>query len=156
MIWCWIVICWKNLEKKAQGYCKIKWVCLQPMKCFVISNNQSVVVLKFWKEKGKTCCCILKAVVCLWEKSVLKAIWSTFEVNIGIMAKFSYLPENKRYKIIHLKEEGYSMCQIAVKVPCGFSTIVRNWKDFLKQIILRKMADQDNQENIFTWKQIIT
>ncbi|GFT41922.1 hypothetical protein TNCV_1667691 [Trichonephila clavipes] len=39
------------------------------------------------------------------------------------MAKFSYLPENKRYKIIHLKEEGYSMRQIAAKVPCGLSTV---------------------------------
>ncbi|GFW43332.1 hypothetical protein TNCV_2923801 [Trichonephila clavipes] len=40
------------------------------------------------------------------------------------MAKFSYLPENKRYKIIHLKEEGYSMRQIAAKIPCGLSTVV--------------------------------
>ncbi|GFV04636.1 uncharacterized protein TNCV_295131 [Trichonephila clavipes] len=39
------------------------------------------------------------------------------------MAKFSYLPENKRYKIIHLKEEGYSMRKIAAKVPCGLSTV---------------------------------
>ncbi|GFW47875.1 transposable element Tcb1 transposase [Trichonephila clavipes] len=31
------------------------------------------------------------------------------------MAKFSYLLENKRYKIINLKEEGYSMRQIAAK-----------------------------------------
>ncbi|GFX42499.1 hypothetical protein TNCV_1520621 [Trichonephila clavipes] len=46
------------------------------------------------------------------------------------MAKFSYLPENKRYKIIHLKEEGYSMRQIAAKVPCGLSTVVRNLKRF--------------------------
>ncbi|GFV84556.1 hypothetical protein TNCV_2481701 [Trichonephila clavipes] len=46
------------------------------------------------------------------------------------MAKFSYLPENKRYKIIHLKEEGYSLRQIAVKVPCGFSTVVRSLKRF--------------------------
>ncbi|GFX99737.1 hypothetical protein TNCV_257761 [Trichonephila clavipes] len=46
------------------------------------------------------------------------------------MAKFSYLPENKRYKIIHLKEEGYSMRQIAAKVPCGLSTIVRTLKRF--------------------------
>ncbi|GFS59541.1 transposable element Tcb1 transposase [Trichonephila clavipes] len=40
------------------------------------------------------------------------------------MAKLSYLPENKRYKIIHLKEEGYSMRQIAAKGPCGLSTVV--------------------------------
>ncbi|GFX26785.1 hypothetical protein TNCV_1839581 [Trichonephila clavipes] len=40
------------------------------------------------------------------------------------MAKFSYLPENKRYKIIHLKEERYSMGQIAAKVPCGLSTVL--------------------------------
>ncbi|GFS76568.1 uncharacterized protein TNCV_1621691 [Trichonephila clavipes] len=46
------------------------------------------------------------------------------------MSKFSYLPENKRYKIIHLKEEGYSMRQIAVKVPCGISTVVRTLKRF--------------------------
>ncbi|GFV89474.1 hypothetical protein TNCV_4152891 [Trichonephila clavipes] len=46
------------------------------------------------------------------------------------MAKFSYLPENKRYKIIHLKEEGYSMRQIAAKVPCGLSTVVRTLKRF--------------------------
>ncbi|GFV20288.1 hypothetical protein TNCV_2737621 [Trichonephila clavipes] len=46
------------------------------------------------------------------------------------MAKFSYLPENKRYKIIHLKEEGYSMRQIADKVPCGLSTVVRTLKRF--------------------------
>ncbi|GFW69369.1 transposable element Tcb1 transposase [Trichonephila clavipes] len=46
------------------------------------------------------------------------------------MAKFSYLPENKRYKIIHLKEEGYSMRQIAAKVPCGLSTAVRTLKRF--------------------------
>ncbi|GFV11626.1 HTH_Tnp_Tc3_2 domain-containing protein [Trichonephila clavipes] len=46
------------------------------------------------------------------------------------MAKFSYLPENKRYKIIHLKEEGYSMRQISAKVPCGLSTVVRTLKRF--------------------------
>ncbi|GFW36768.1 hypothetical protein TNCV_4348091 [Trichonephila clavipes] len=46
------------------------------------------------------------------------------------MAKFSYLPENKRYKIIHLKEEGYSMRQIAAKVPCDLSTVVRTLKRF--------------------------
>ncbi|GFV98868.1 transposable element Tcb1 transposase [Trichonephila clavipes] len=46
------------------------------------------------------------------------------------MAKFSYLSENKRYKIIHLKEEGYSMRQIAAKVPCGLSTVVRTLKRF--------------------------
>ncbi|GFT60838.1 transposable element Tcb1 transposase [Trichonephila clavipes] len=46
------------------------------------------------------------------------------------MAKFSYLPENKRCKIIHLKEEGYSMRQIAAKVPCGLSTVVRTLKKF--------------------------
>ncbi|GFU80237.1 uncharacterized protein TNCV_5012251 [Trichonephila clavipes] len=46
------------------------------------------------------------------------------------MAKFSHLPENKRYKIIHLKEEGYSMRQIAAKVPCGLSTVVRTLKRF--------------------------
>ncbi|GFX21368.1 uncharacterized protein TNCV_2253151 [Trichonephila clavipes] len=46
------------------------------------------------------------------------------------MAKFSYLPENKRYKIIHLKEEGYSMRQIATKIPCGLSTVVRTMKIF--------------------------
>ncbi|GFU40215.1 transposable element Tc1 transposase [Trichonephila clavipes] len=46
------------------------------------------------------------------------------------MAKFSYLPENKRYKIIHLKEEGYSMRQNAAKVPCGLSTVVRTLKRF--------------------------
>ncbi|GFW11458.1 uncharacterized protein TNCV_3809771 [Trichonephila clavipes] len=46
------------------------------------------------------------------------------------MAKFSYLPENKRYKIIHLKEDGYSMRQIAAKVPCGLSTVVRTLKRF--------------------------
>ncbi|GFU81870.1 hypothetical protein TNCV_2536791 [Trichonephila clavipes] len=45
------------------------------------------------------------------------------------MAKFSYLPENKRYKI-HLKEEGYSMRQIAAKVQCGLSTVPRTLKRF--------------------------
>ncbi|GFV97516.1 HTH_Tnp_Tc3_2 domain-containing protein [Trichonephila clavipes] len=44
------------------------------------------------------------------------------------MAKFSYLFENKRYKITHLKEEGYSMRQIAAKVPCGLFTVVRTLK----------------------------
>ncbi|GFT67256.1 transposable element Tcb1 transposase [Trichonephila clavipes] len=46
------------------------------------------------------------------------------------MSKCSYLPENKRYKIIHLKEEGYSMRQIAAKVPCGLFTVVRTLKRF--------------------------
>ncbi|GFS51097.1 transposable element Tc1 transposase [Trichonephila clavipes] len=46
------------------------------------------------------------------------------------MAKFSYLPENKRYKIIHLKEEGFSTRQIAAKVPCCLSTVVRTLKRF--------------------------
>ncbi|GFY33761.1 transposable element Tcb1 transposase [Trichonephila clavipes] len=55
---------------------------------------------------------------------------SAFVENIGIIAKFSYLPENKRYKIIQLKEEGYSMRQIAAKVPCGLSTVVRTLKRF--------------------------
>ena len=53
-----------------------------------------------------------------------------FVESIGIMAKFSYLTENKRYKIIHLKEEGYSMHQIAAKVPCGLSTVVKTLKRF--------------------------
>ncbi|GFX74242.1 uncharacterized protein TNCV_2912751 [Trichonephila clavipes] len=34
------------------------------------------------------------------------------------------------YKIIHLKEEGYSMREIAAKVPCGLSTVVRTLKRF--------------------------
>ncbi|GFU86644.1 hypothetical protein TNCV_2268451 [Trichonephila clavipes] len=46
------------------------------------------------------------------------------------MAKFSYLPENKRYKTIRLKEEGYSMRQIATKVPSGPSTVVKTLKRF--------------------------
>ncbi|GFU80847.1 uncharacterized protein TNCV_3728851 [Trichonephila clavipes] len=46
------------------------------------------------------------------------------------MAKFSYLPKNKRYKVIHLKVEGYSMRQIAAKEPCGLSTVVRTLKRF--------------------------
>ncbi|GFT75155.1 transposable element Tcb1 transposase [Trichonephila clavipes] len=63
------------------------------------------------------------------------------------MAKFSYLPENKRYKIIHLKEEGYSMRQIAAKVPCGLSTVERTLKRFSEtQILLRTGGDQDDQE----------
>jgi transposase len=66
----------------------------------------------------------------LVENSVLKAILRAFVENIGIMPKFSYLPENKRYKIIHLKEEGYSMRQIAAKVPCSLSTVVRTLKRF--------------------------
>ena len=49
---------------------------------------------------------------------------------MGIMAKFSYLLENKRYKIIHLKEEGYSMRQIAAKGPCDLSTVMRTLKRF--------------------------
>ncbi|GFX01915.1 hypothetical protein TNCV_371041 [Trichonephila clavipes] len=40
--------------------------------------------------------------------------------------------KNKRYKIIHLKEEGYSVCQIAAKVPCGISTAVRTLNRFSK------------------------
>ncbi|GFT82563.1 hypothetical protein TNCV_1633651 [Trichonephila clavipes] len=44
------------------------------------------------------------------------------------MAKFSYLPENKKYKIIHFKEENYSTRQIAAKVPRGLSTVVRTLK----------------------------
>ncbi|GFX53090.1 HTH_Tnp_Tc3_2 domain-containing protein [Trichonephila clavipes] len=46
------------------------------------------------------------------------------------MAKLSYLRENKRYKIIHLKEEGYYMRQIAAKVPCGLPIVVRTLKRF--------------------------
>ncbi|GFT69495.1 transposable element Tcb1 transposase [Trichonephila clavipes] len=46
------------------------------------------------------------------------------------MAKFSYLLENKRYKKKKLKEEGYSMRQIAAKAPCGLSTVVRTLKRF--------------------------
>ncbi|GFT37216.1 uncharacterized protein TNCV_1126741 [Trichonephila clavipes] len=34
------------------------------------------------------------------------------------------------YKVIHLKEEGYSMRKIAAKVPCGLSTVVRTLKRF--------------------------
>ncbi|GFW70287.1 uncharacterized protein TNCV_5131131 [Trichonephila clavipes] len=37
---------------------------------------------------------------------------------------------NKRYKIIHLKEEGYSLSQIAAAIPCGLSTVVRTLKSF--------------------------
>ncbi|GFX97145.1 uncharacterized protein TNCV_556351 [Trichonephila clavipes] len=67
------------------------------------------------------------------------------------MAKFSYLPENKRYKIVHLKEEGYSMRQIATKVPCDLSTVVRTLKIFSEtQILLRTGGGQDDQEIIFT------
>ena len=44
------------------------------------------------------------------ENSALKATWSAFVRNIGNMAKFSNLPENKRYRIIHLKEEGLMVC----------------------------------------------
>ena len=66
----------------------------------------------------------------LVENSALKAIWSAFEGNIRIMAKFSYLPNNKSYKIIYLKEEGYSMPQIAAKVLCGLSTVVRTLRRF--------------------------
>lgn len=46
------------------------------------------------------------------------------------MGKFSFLPDNKRYKIILLKEEGYSMRQIAAKVPCGHSTDVITLKRY--------------------------
>ncbi|GFU92677.1 transposable element Tcb1 transposase [Trichonephila clavipes] len=46
------------------------------------------------------------------------------------MAKFSYLTENKRYKIIHFKEENYFLHQIAAKVPCGLFTVVRTLKRF--------------------------
>ncbi|GFY20284.1 transposable element Tcb1 transposase [Trichonephila clavipes] len=52
------------------------------------------------------------------------------------MAKFSYLPENKRYKTIHLKEEGCSMRQIAAKVPCGLSTVVRTLKRFSETMFI--------------------
>ncbi|GFV63391.1 transposable element Tc1 transposase [Trichonephila clavipes] len=34
------------------------------------------------------------------------------------------------YKIIHLKEEDYSMRQISAKVPCGLSTVVRTSEIF--------------------------
>ncbi|GFX94510.1 hypothetical protein TNCV_3087391 [Trichonephila clavipes] len=50
------------------------------------------------------------------------------------MAKLSYLPENKRYRIIHLKEEGYSMHQIAAKVPrVAFLLLKLNSSQILKQ-----------------------
>ncbi|GFV53584.1 hypothetical protein TNCV_1177801 [Trichonephila clavipes] len=63
------------------------------------------------------------------------------------MANFSYLPENKRYKIIHLKEEGYSMRQIAAKVPCGLSTVVvRTLQRFSETNFIADRGDQDNQE----------
>ncbi|GFW55035.1 hypothetical protein TNCV_2786501 [Trichonephila clavipes] len=62
------------------------------------------------------------------------------------MAKFSYLPENKRYKIIHLKEEGYSMYQIATKVPCGLSTVVRTLKRFSEANFIADKGDKDDQE----------
>ncbi|GFS98451.1 uncharacterized protein TNCV_3478451 [Trichonephila clavipes] len=62
------------------------------------------------------------------------------------MAKLSYLPENKRYKIIHLKEEGYSMRQIAAKVPCGLSTVVRTLKRFPETNFIADRGDQDDQE----------
>ncbi|GFT19060.1 transposable element Tcb1 transposase [Trichonephila clavipes] len=61
------------------------------------------------------------------------------------MAKFSYLPKNKRYKIIHLKEEGYSMRQIA-QYPCGFSTVVRTLKRFSETNFIADRGDQDDQE----------
>lgn len=48
--------------------------------------------------------------------------------NIGIMGKFSFLPDKKRYKIILLKEERYYLRQIATKVPCGLSTVKRTLK----------------------------
>ncbi|GFT58960.1 hypothetical protein TNCV_185771 [Trichonephila clavipes] len=67
------------------------------------------------------------------------------------MAKFSYLPENKRYKIIHLKEEGYSMRQIAAKVPCGLSTVVRTLKRFTETNFIAEGegAIRTTKKNIF-------
>ncbi|GFX99514.1 hypothetical protein TNCV_3039891 [Trichonephila clavipes] len=65
------------------------------------------------------------------------------------MAKFSYLPENKRYTIIHLKDGGYSMRQIAAKVPCDLSTVVRTLKRFSETNFIadRRRSGQDR-----TWE----
>ncbi|GFU82415.1 hypothetical protein TNCV_2462981 [Trichonephila clavipes] len=67
------------------------------------------------------------------------------------MAKFSYLPENKRYKIIHLKEEGYSMRQIAAKVPCGLSTVVRTLKRFSETNFIadRRRSGHDQEKHLY-------
>ncbi|GFV46816.1 transposable element Tcb1 transposase [Trichonephila clavipes] len=72
------------------------------------------------------------------------------------MAKFSYLPENKRYKIIHLKEEGYSMRQIAAKVPCGLSTVVRTLKRFSETNFIADRGDQDDQgKHLYVKKELL-
>ncbi|GFY19120.1 hypothetical protein TNCV_4224841 [Trichonephila clavipes] len=67
------------------------------------------------------------------------------------MAKCSYLPENKRYKIIHLKEEGYTMRQIAAKVPCGLSTVVRTLKRFSETnfIANRGRSGHDQEKHLY-------
>ncbi|GFW40227.1 transposable element Tcb1 transposase [Trichonephila clavipes] len=65
------------------------------------------------------------------------------------MAKFSYLPENKRYKIIHLKEEGYSMLQIAAKVPCGLSTVVRTLKGLSETNFIANRGRSGRPRKIF-------
>ena len=62
------------------------------------------------------------------------------------MAKYSYLPENKRYKIIHLKEEVYSMNQTAAKVPRSLSTVVRTLKRLSETNSVVYRDDQGDQE----------
>ncbi|GFX86004.1 hypothetical protein TNCV_3719481 [Trichonephila clavipes] len=70
------------------------------------------------------------------------------------MAKFSYLPENKRYKIIHLKEEGYSMPQFAARVPCGLSTVVRTLKRFSETNFIadRGRSGHDQEKHLYVKK----
>ncbi|GFT78387.1 hypothetical protein TNCV_2938711 [Trichonephila clavipes] len=67
------------------------------------------------------------------------------------MAKFSYLPENKRYTIIHLKDGGYSMRQIAAKVPCDLSTVVRTLKRFSETNFIadRRRSGHDQDKHIY-------
>ncbi|GFX72437.1 uncharacterized protein TNCV_1253911 [Trichonephila clavipes] len=67
------------------------------------------------------------------------------------MAKFSYLPENKRYKIIHLKEEGYSMRQIAAKIPCGLSTVVITLKRFSETNFIADRGKLNSSQILKQW-----
>ncbi|GFX97465.1 hypothetical protein TNCV_2840251 [Trichonephila clavipes] len=73
------------------------------------------------------------------------------------MAKFSYLPENKRCKIIHLKEEGYSMRQIAPKVPRGLSTIMRTLKRFSETncIADRGRSGHDQEKHLYVKTELL-
>ena len=80
-------------------------------------NQSEISSDKGLKGEDETWCNVLKAGVCLWKI----VYWKQFEVCLWkileLWLSFHISMRIKRYKIIHLKEEGYSMCQIAAKVP---------------------------------------